>query len=92
MSTKGQKKEHLSQQSITDDRFARVQYDPSFKSMKKSDKKVKIDKRFAGVFTEKRFKTIAKSDKYGNAIEVEEGRNKEMDEFYYDDEEEVEQS
>lgn len=56
--------------------------------MKKEQKKVKIDKRFSGVFDDNKFKLIAKTDKYGNKLEVEEGKNKEMEEFYYRDEQE----
>lgn len=75
---------------VLDERFARITYDPSFKSMKKDQKKVKIDKRFAGVLNDPKFKSVAKKDKYGNELVVEEGVNKEMEELYYKDENESE--
>lgn len=31
---------------------------------------------------------VAKTDKYGNKLEVDDGINKEMEEYYYKDEEE----
>jgi len=80
----------MSKKPVIDERFKRITYDPSFKSMKKDEKKIKIDKRFAGVLNDPKFKLISKTDKYGNAIEVEEGLNKEMDEMYYQEDSEEE--
>ncbi|EAR94590.1 hypothetical protein TTHERM_00049120 (macronuclear) [Tetrahymena thermophila SB210] len=76
------------QSAQADDRFAKITYDPRFKTMSNKQKKVKIDKRFNSVFTDKKFKIQAKTDKYGNKIDVDDGVNKEMEEYYYNEEEE----
>ena len=49
----------------TDDRFSHVMTDPRFRTLRKSDKKVRVDKRFQKMFTEKRFKLKSAVDKRG---------------------------
>lgn len=51
-----------------DERFAAVLVDPRFKSMRKSENKVKIDSRFKGMFKEDRFKLKSSVDKRGKSI------------------------
>lgn len=51
-----------------DQRFAAVLVDPRFKSMKKTERKVKIDSRFKGMFNEKRFKLKSSVDKRGQPV------------------------
>ncbi|CAG2105591.1 unnamed protein product [Medioppia subpectinata] len=48
-----------------DNRFAHVMSDPRFRTLRKSDKKVKIDKRFHKMFTENRFRLKYSVDKRG---------------------------
>ena len=48
-----------------DDRFSHVMSDPRFRTLRKTDKKVKVDKRFDKMFTEKRFKLKYSVDKRG---------------------------
>ncbi|CAG2165453.1 unnamed protein product [Oppiella nova] len=55
----------MAKDQAMDDRFAHVSSDPRFRTLRKSDKKVKIDKRFDRMFTEKRFKLKYSVDKRG---------------------------
>lgn len=48
-----------------DARFSQVLTDPRFRTLKRSERKVKVDSRFKGMFTEKRFKTKYVMDKRG---------------------------
>ena len=48
-----------------DERFARIQSDPKFRSLPKHERKVKVDKRFQSMFTEKEFKLKFTTDKRG---------------------------
>ena len=64
-----EKKETLSGPNMDDERFKQVLTDPRFKTMKQSDKKVKIDNRFKGMFTEKRFTVKHTMDKRGRPVE-----------------------
>lgn len=51
-----------------DERFKAVLMDPRFKSMKKTERKVKIDSRFSGMFNESRFKLKSSVDKRGQPV------------------------
>lgn len=51
-----------------DERFKAVLVDPRFKTMKKGERKIKIDSRFKGMFEENRFKFKSTVDKRGQPI------------------------
>eukprot|EP00917_Polyrhabdina_sp_WS-2016_P012665 GHVP01027799.1.p1 GENE.GHVP01027799.1~~GHVP01027799.1.p1 ORF type:complete len:313 (-),score=95.47 GHVP01027799.1:772-1710(-) len=65
-----------------DKRFAKIKNDPSFKEVKRKEKKTKIDKRFIEVFSEDR-----KTDKYGK--EKKDGAKKRLNDYYEFPEEET---
>ncbi|RWS24721.1 ESF1-like protein [Leptotrombidium deliense] len=62
-----------------DERFTAVVSDPRFRSLKKSEKKVKVDKRFHGMFREERFKTKS-CDKRGKILQ--EDSSEKLHRFY----------
>lgn len=49
----------------TDDRFAKLNSDPRFRTYRKVDKKLKVDSRFKSMFTENKFKLKYSMDKRG---------------------------
>lgn len=51
-----------------DGRFSHIASDPKFKTIPRSQRKVKIDKRFQGMFKDKRFKMNYTVDKRGKPI------------------------
>ncbi|XP_071055826.1 ESF1 homolog [Onthophagus taurus] len=53
---------------MEDKRFAHIATDPKFKNIRKSDKKVKIDKRFQSMFKDKQFKVNYTVDKRGRTV------------------------
>lgn len=63
-----------------DDRFSHITADPRFRTLRKADKRVKVDKRFSKMFTEKKFKLKYSVDKRGKRI------NKKEEDFkkFYD--------
>ncbi|XP_054166514.1 uncharacterized protein LOC128963986 [Oppia nitens] len=72
----------------SDERFAHVLTDPRFRTLRKSDKKVKIDKRFQKLFTEKRFQLKHAVNKRGKRVKNADSYKKMYD---LDDEEEEKQ-
>ncbi|EGR27040.1 nucleolar pre-rRNA processing protein, putative [Ichthyophthirius multifiliis] len=69
--------------SKNDNRFDKIKYDPKFQMMSKKDRKVKIDNRFSSMLTDKKFKIVSKTDKYGREIKTDDKINKELQDFYY---------
>lgn len=51
-----------------DERFSQVLSDPRFKSIKRSDRKVKVDSRFKAMFTDKKFQVISEVDRRGQSV------------------------
>src|SRR6185437_4431483 len=52
-----------------DERFAQVLTDPRFRTLKRHEKKVKIDSRFKRMFTDKKFRLKSDLDIRGRPIE-----------------------
>ena len=74
-----------------DNRFSHVVTDPRFRTLRKSDKKVKVDKRFQKMFSEKKFKLKSCVDKRGK--QTNEDNSEDYKKFYNisDSEEEEEE-
>jgi hypothetical protein len=51
-----------------DERFCEVLTDPRFRTLRKSDKKVKVEKRFKNMFSRNKFKLKYSMDKRGKHI------------------------
>jgi len=66
---------------MKDKRFKHIARDPRFRRMKRTDRKVKIDKRFQGMFDNKEFKLKYSVDKRGRPIQSTTSENLEK---YYD--------
>lgn len=64
----------------SDERFSHMLKDPRFRTIPKSDKKVKIDKRFKTMFTGKQFKLKYSMDKRGRPIK--QTTSEDLNKFY----------
>ena len=62
-----------------DDRFAHITSDPRFRTLRKADKRVKVDKRFSKMFTEKKFTLKYSVDKRGKRTNKKE---EDLNKFY----------
>lgn len=69
---------------LQDERFKDVALDPKFRSIPKSEAKVKIDERFGKMFTDKRFKIKATMDKRGRPVNT--TSSEDLKRFYHMDE------
>ncbi|XP_003748223.1 ESF1 homolog [Galendromus occidentalis] len=89
--TKGEKKRRKPKQNhavpaelLADERFKDVALDPKFRSIPRSEAKIKIDERFGKMFTDKRFKIKATMDKRGRPVNT--TSSEDLKRFYHLDE------
>ncbi len=68
-----------------DSRFAKASYDPKFMAPSSKVTKVKIDKRFSKMMKDPSFKSQSSIDRYGRQTDPTE-MNKELNNYYYMDE------